>query len=555
MTKQTGLLWATMALLGAVLSVAWLAAALAQGTGTGNDPRIEALFVSGTLPISDTHPGAGVTKTVYVDDSAGGVLTLTFDVLGTPPLTLTAGAAFGVPARVLTSPVASWSGAVITYAVPAGAGSAFGVPYTLTNGGAQTTTVVALDVVRDVVAPVAPALLGPPDGTLTRTTALTLSWAPAADGAGSGVAGYTVDLGGALHPVTATFSAAVLPGDGAYTWTVRAVDYLGHASEYTGSWTFVVDVTPPESAAVAPPRVATGTVPVTWTASDTWSEVISTTLWYKKGAGDWTPYVTRMADAGTFDFDPPVGEGLYLFATTAEDRLGNVEAAPTVSETETYVGPFRLFLPLAVRDYRPLANGDFEAGLAGWQTGRGPFAGHGSGMPQTAVRFDGSQRALLGDPAAANGAIRVGYGYVAQTFTVDAPLLQLQYRVLSYDIVKGDTHYYDTFEVSVDRPPDQVTDAQRDARGCTSTALNPSGTRVVTDAGLVFCGGRAGTSADVGTVWDLGWRTVTLDLSAFEGQNVTLYFAIWSREYNAAFYNDQAWYNTWAYVDNVTLGE
>jgi hypothetical protein len=72
----------------------------------------------------------------------------------------------------------------------------------------------------------------------------------------------------------------------------------------------------------------------------------------------------------------------------------------------------------------------------------------------------------------------------------------------------------------------------------------------VSGAGLVFCGGRPGNAA--GTRWDTGgWRTVTLDLNAFQGQNVTLYLTLWSREYDAPYYNDRAWFNTWAYVDHV----
>ncbi len=71
--------------------------------------------------------------------------------------------------------------------------------------------------------------------------------------------------------------------------------------------------------------------------------------------------------------------------------------------------------------------------------------------------------------------------------------------------------------------------------------------------GLAFCGGYAGTSQDVGTLRDLGWKTVTLDLQDFQGENVTLYLALWSREYEADFYNDKGFYNTWVYIDDVQL--
>jgi len=103
----------------------------------------------------------------------------------------------------------------------------------------------------------------------------------------------------------------------------------------------------------------------------------------------------------------------------------------------------------------------------------------------------------------------------------------------------------------VNRPPDQILDAERNTRGCASTILNPEGTLAVSGDGLAFCGGRSGTSSDVGTQWDSDWKTVTLDLSAFQGGNITLYISIWSREYDSKFYNDRAWFNTWAYVDNL----
>jgi hypothetical protein len=217
--------------------------------------------------------------------------------------------------------------------------------------------------------------------------------------------------------------------------------------------------------------------------------------------------------------------------------------------------PAQLFLPIVTRNYRPFGNGDFEDGLNGWDTGQGTFNGHGSGVPQGVVSFEGDNRALLGDPDASNGSIPVGYGYVAQAFTVDKPHLRLQYRVVSYDIIKGTQRYYDNFEVSVNRPPDQISDAERDANGCASTMLNPTGTLTVAEAGLVFCGGRPGTSPDVGTQWDSEWKTVTLDLGAFQEENITLYLSIWSREYDLPYYNDQGWYNTWAYMDGLILEE
>ena len=233
--------------------------------------------------------------------------------------------------------------------------------------------------------------------------------------------------------------------------------------------------------------------------------------------------------------------------TGLEPELHHILAASEISDTPVPT----LYMPLVMRDHSPLVNGDFEDGLREWDTGRGPFYGHGSGSPQGVVAYDGGYRALPGDSNASNESLPVGYGYIAQTFTVRKRYLRLQYWVFSWDKAKGAQLYWDTFEVSVNRPPDQIWDSERNNRGCAGAMLNPEGTLPVPGDGLVFCGDRSG---DEGSSWDTGgWKTVTLDPSAFQGRSITLYLAIWSREDDPEFYNDDAFWNTWAYVDNVQL--
>ena len=212
------------------------------------------------------------------------------------------------------------------------------------------------------------------------------------------------------------------------------------------------------------------------------------------------------------------------------------------------------YVPLARNAYRRLGNGGFELGLSSWDTPRGPFSGHGSGLPVSTATFQAGQRGLLGTSGnLAAGSIGVGYGALSQTLTVQQRYVRFDYWVFSYDRARGETRYYDTFEVSVNRPPAQIPDAERDVRGCAGTLLNPSGTITVGQDGLVLCGGRPGTGGQ-GTLWDTGgWKSVTLDLGAFQGRNVTLYFTLWSREYEAPFWDNRAWFNTWVYVDNVEM--
>jgi hypothetical protein len=242
--------------------------------------------------------------------------------------------------------------------------------------------------------------------------------------------------------------------------------------------------------------------------------------------------------------------GLCLLALGAVPGQRMQAAAAVPSAAGQVDADPMLYLPFVAHNYGLLANGDFRNGLLAWNTAQGPFQGSGSGLPVSVVDFPLGNLALLGVPGATNGSIPVGYGTLYQTFVVQQRYLRLQYWVLSYDIAYNNGNYYDTFEVSVNRPPDQVTHSQRDNKGCTGSNLNPTGTLSVSGSGLVFCGGRPGASG--GIIWDTdGWKTVTLDLNAFKGQWVTVYFTIWSREYVSPNIHNQAYYNTWAYVDNV----
>jgi len=133
----------------------------------------------------------------------------------------------------------------------------------------------------------------------------------------------------------------------------------------------------------------------------------------------------------------------------------------------------------------------------------------------------------------------------------------MTYRVHTFDTVLGPStyDYFDTFEVSINKAPPMVTDGERDstAAGCQGSALNPDNvTRVPAGDGLVMCGGAPSRSTH--ELWDSGWRTVRLNLTAFAGANITLYFANWGREYEPRYYSDQGYYNTYIYVDNVLMG-
>ncbi len=225
---------------------------------------------------------------------------------------------------------------------------------------------------------------------------------------------------------------------------------------------------------------------------------------------------------------------------------GSVLTAPLIQAN----GAYTQYFPLVMRSYGGLINGDFEQGLNGWETEQGPFQLSGSGPPVGTAALSSGYAALLGLTDAANGTIPVGYGMLYQRFVVRDRYLRFRYWVYSYDVAYSNGRYRDTFEVSINRSLAHVSDGERSTRGCSGAALNPLGILAVVGDGLVFCAGQPGASG--GVLWDTGgWRTVTLDLNPYLGQWITFAVAIWSREYELSYTSDQAWYNTWAYVDDV----
>jgi hypothetical protein len=348
------------ATLGLLLLMASLANAPIQAaplrSGTGDDPRIEAITATSSLPISDTYPGDGVDKTLYYNNAVAGTITLTLEISGTPTLTLTAGAAFDEPEHIYTSPVAS-AFLVVTHTVATTHTTQSHVAYTIVNTNAEQT-VVAITYVQDVDAP---SVLTPSIDTqgsqylyavntalyYTNQMAIPQSFY---------MNGYSLDGLSGIEKVTFSPALGESPGDdtsGFWPWgppwpgygvdphttatgviTATVHDNVDNIAVQT--YTYELDGTPPASTASAPLCASSSPVAVMWVATDTQSGIYSTTLWYtKEAAGTWSCFQAVNAGSGTFDFIPPEGDGAYLFATIAVDNLGNLEVGPTVSETQT----------------------------------------------------------------------------------------------------------------------------------------------------------------------------------------------------------------------------
>jgi hypothetical protein len=104
-------------------------------------------------------------------------------------------------------------------------------------------TVTAAFTVKGAAAPDVPKLLAPPDGTVTTTQSITLSWQPATTGGLSD--GYNVRVDGATLTTTATMSATWL-AVGAHPWTVRAFNADGY-SDWAAVWTVTVESAAPST--------------------------------------------------------------------------------------------------------------------------------------------------------------------------------------------------------------------------------------------------------------------------------------------------------------------
>ena len=182
---------------------------------------------------------------------------------------------------------------------------------------------------------------------------------------------------------------------------------------------------------------------------------------------------------------------------------------PTATPT-----PCAVQLPLVRRQLRTICNGGFETGtLAPHWLANGT-------LPSSVLRgvsHTGDWGARLGDPSYDNAyGCPVGYASIAQT--VDVPIggtteLGFSYRILSYDTID-----YDYFSVTI-----------------TVASTGASET--------VWLDGRTDWTPKL---WDSGWQSGAIPLADYCGQPVTVAF-------HNTMTNPDGWFNTWTYLDDVTL--
>ena len=199
--------------------------------------------------------------------------------------------------------------------------------------------------------------------------------------------------------------------------------------------------------------------------------------------------------------------------TATNTPTATATSTPTNTPTPT---PKPAYLPVLLKQKRKLLNGGFESGelSPGWRD-------EGK-LDRRVVSGPGRQRSgdyavLLGNPDyRSNGGCPTGEAAVYQVIDVPAkgnPALRLWYRIRSYDLVD-----FDYFAVDIAEWPSGPTEHLR-RYGCTNWT---------------------------GNLWDSGWREAIVFLDNYRGRCIII------KLYNAMT-NEDGWYNTWTYVDDVSL--
>jgi hypothetical protein len=176
-----------------VLSGVYTQAAPLHEQYTGDNPRIETCVVTADFPISDTHPGDGVDKTVYFNNQVEGVITATFGISGTPVLRFWGDSTFDeLNTPVYTSPL-SQAPFVVTYTFATDHPTQADVTYTAMNSEPEPAREsIDISYVKDTRPPTVTVTAS---GLLdTSVTTFTVSWGAVDPDPGSGVVvSYTVD--------------------------------------------------------------------------------------------------------------------------------------------------------------------------------------------------------------------------------------------------------------------------------------------------------------------------------------------------------------------------
>jgi hypothetical protein len=227
----------------------------------------------------------------------------------------------------------------------AGLDGAWSASVPVTTDGTHTYAVTAADltgpspatpwsVVVDVVAPAAPAITSPPEGSAQRATTVTLV-GTTEPGAAIAVLDGAVAAGTATADATGTWMLALTVAEGLHAYTATAKDAGGHTSPASATRNVRVDLTAPVAPVVSGPAqgVLQTSSPVTFSGTAEAGAAVTIT---ENGA----LVGSATATGGAWSAAVPVTtDGTHTYAVTATDAAGNISTPAAWSLAADVVPP------------------------------------------------------------------------------------------------------------------------------------------------------------------------------------------------------------------------
>src|SRR2546422_357105 len=175
------------------------------------------------------------------------------------------------------------------------------------------------------------SITSPPSGALLAVSTVNVTWSASDAGLGLGALRVSVDGGAEIVlPSTATWYVFTGLADGAHTISVTAYDRAGNSA--TDSISVTTDASPPDLAITAPAsgaKISSGTVQMTWTASDAVSG-----LGHFEISLDGGPSMIRAATVRDITFSG-LSDASHTVTVTGFDQVGHSRIVSTTFVVDT----------------------------------------------------------------------------------------------------------------------------------------------------------------------------------------------------------------------------
>ncbi|MFN4133736.1 MAG: Ig-like domain-containing protein, partial [Candidatus Hadarchaeales archaeon] len=379
-------------------------------------------------------------------------------------------------------------------------------------------------------------LLYPSVGENTRDTTPTFEWSSV-----DGAAKYELWIDNdsdftsptILEDLTTTHFTPSSPlMDGVYYWRVRAIDAAGNlGNNWSDTWWVKIDntvVAPVLSMPLDGAYENDNTPTFSWMpVSDASPPVVYRLQISLDPAFTQIVYDNRNITQTSVEIENQLPENVYYWRVWARDNLGNenyfssrqltIDVTPPISRVDEiypYWKRSHTFTITATVEGLGLpaesgiVNGGFENGLSGWSLGTVSDSVTVTGSDGYATPYLDNYMLRLGTPTYTGQPI--GPNVVYQTFIATGPYLSFAHNIFTYDYTGYDNFYY----------------------------LVRNLTKNITLAYYSQTAWGSGVSLK-----STGWRVVTVDLSAYLGDNILF-------EISAGGTRDML-FGFWAYVDNV----